>query len=175
MDKRSRVLTFTLLLLSFLSYGNAGPGDDEEGSLKVVSRSYGTILGLQRGKYTFLDVGFEYHWRKIRLTKPRLYSLGGNFKYNFGHNILGYKFGFWYKPGRISITAGGYLVYYTDFEQHRVGLSPAIGVRLLGFHLINGYNFTVGSEEFKTYNTLYIALRYYFPLENKIKFKKKKK
>jgi hypothetical protein len=32
-------------------------------------------------------------------------------------------------------------VYGTDFDKSRYGIGPSIGFRLLGFHLVNGYNF----------------------------------
>lgn len=96
-------------------------------------------------------------------------------EYNFKHNVLGYKFGGWMKKGRINFTYGVNLCYFTDFEGHRLGGGPAIGFRLIGFHLVNGYNFTFGSHELEHFNRLYVSIRYYIPLENKIKFKKKNK
>lgn len=142
--------------------------------LKIISNSYGPIIGLQRGKYTFLEIGAEYHWRKIRLKNPKIYSVGGNFEYNFGHNLLGYKFGFWTKQNRVDLTYGANIMYLTDFNNNKVGLSPTLGFRLIGFHIITGYNFTLGDEALK-YNTLHIALRYFIPSENKLKVKKSKK
>lgn len=127
------------------------------------------------GKYNFLDLGFEYHWKKITLVKPKMYSVGGNLEYNFWNNVLGYKAAFYTRQGRIALTYGLNLLYFTDFDYSRAGFGPAIGFRILGFHLVNGYNFLFGSKELKGYNTIYLALRYYFPLENKIMFRKSKK
>jgi hypothetical protein len=79
------------------------------------------------------------------------------------------------KRGRINFTYGANLAYFNDFHSHsRYGINPAVGFRLMGFHLINGYNILAGNkEEFNKVNTLYITLRYYFPLENKFEWDKK--
>jgi len=74
----------------------------------------------------------------------------------------------WQKTGRVNLTYGGNLVYYTNFHGlQRYGLGPAVGFRFAGFHLINGYNLLLGDKEFKNVNKLYITLRYFFPLEHK--------
>lgn len=140
--------------------------------LKVSTRSYGMILGVQRGKFTFFEFGAEMHWNKVKLVNPRTFSLGANFEYNFGNNVLGYKVSGWAKVGRINLTYGLNLCYYTDFDSTRLGLGPAIGFRLLGFHLINGINLTIGDKYFQDYNKIYVTIRYFFPLDRKIKFKK---
>ena len=46
-------------------------------------------------------------------------------------------------------------------------MNPAIGFRLAGFHLINGFNILAGDSELEGPNTLYLSLRYYFPVRNK--------
>src|SRR5207302_2766620 len=99
-----------------------------------------------------------------------------NFEYNFGHNVLGYKVGLWQKTGRVNLTYGGNLVYYTNFHGgQRYGLGPAVGFRFAGFHLINGYNLLFGNKasdkgsenEFTDVNKVYITLRYFFPVQHK--------
>jgi hypothetical protein len=80
----------------------------------------------------------------------------------------------WMKHGRVNLTYGGNLLYYSDFRGlHRYGIGPAVGFRLAGFHLINGYNFLGGDKELEGVNTLYITLRYYFPVENKFTWDRK--
>lgn len=136
---------------------------------RLWQRNYGMIAGIQRGKYTFLELGGEIHWRKISLFNPRLYAATANAEYNFGHNVIGYKAGLWMKRGRINLTYGLNASYITDFTNHQFGGGPAIGFRLLGFHLVNGYNFLTKSksETVSHPNKLYVSLRYYFPLDNK--------
>lgn len=145
-----------------------------DNQIKVLSRSYGPIIGIQKGKYTYIEIGAEYHWRKVRLKNPKIYSVGGNFEYNFGHNLLGYKVNFWTKQNRVDLTYGASLMYLTDFDNYRIGASPNLGFRLLGFHIVTGYNFTIGDRDLD-YNNLFIALRFFIPSENKLKIKKKKK
>src|SRR3712207_6711059 len=49
---------------------------------KLSQRNYGVILGVQRGKSTFFEFGSEIHWRKVRLTNPRLIAATANVTYN---------------------------------------------------------------------------------------------
>lgn len=142
---------------------------------KLYQRNHGMLVGLQRGKYTTIEFGGEIHWRKISLNKPRILATTANMEYNFADNIIGYKAGVWFKRGRINLTYGANLVYFTDFDKNKYGIGPSIGFRLLGFHLVNGYNFLTGDKELEKVNTLYIALRYYFPLDNAFRWEKKNK
>jgi hypothetical protein len=147
----------------------------EAGQFKLYQRNYGALIGVQRGKYTFFELGAEHHWRTISLKNPRIYAVGANMEYNFRYNTLGYKATFWHKRGRINLTYGANLAYYTDFDRNRYGAGPVIGFRLLGFHLTNGYTFLAGDRKMNKVNPLYISLRYYFPIENKFKWVKTNK
>ncbi len=112
----------------------------------------------------------------MSLKKARIVGATANMEYNFGHHIIGYKAGMWMKQGRVNLTYGANLAYYNDFNgRSRYGIGPAIGFRLLGLHLINGYNFLAGDKELNKVNTLYISLRYYFPLDNKFTWDRKGK
>lgn len=141
---------------------------------KLYQRNYGAILGLQRGAQTAIEMGGEMHWRKMALRKPRITGASANLEYNFGNHVLGYKVGAWQKTGRVNLTYGGNLVYFTNFKGlQRYGAGPAVGFRLAGFHLINGYNILGGDKELDDVNTLYMTLRYYFPLSNKFTWDRK--
>lgn len=147
----------------------------DQSQIKIFTRSYGMIIGLQKGKYTFIELGGEVHWRKILALKPRLWAITANMEYNFNENILGYKLTFFAKRGRINFTYGANAVYYTDFESSKLGLGPAIGFKLLGFHLINGFNIFIGNKEMSGANTLYLTLRYFIPIRSKVRIEKSKK
>jgi hypothetical protein len=142
-------------------------------SRKLYQRNTGMILGLQKGKYTNLELGGEAHWRKISLLKPYIYGATANLEYNFEENVIGYKAGMWMKHGRINLTYGVNVNYYTNFDGgHRFGFGPSVGFRLLGLHLVNGYTFFTSNakpadEKFVAANPLYMSLRYYFPVQNK--------
>ena len=134
----------------------------------LYQRNYGAIVGLQRGNVTSIELGAEMHWRKVAFRNPRITGATANLEYNFGHHVLGYKMGVWQKQGRVNLTYGGNLVYFTNFEGlQRYGLGPSVGFRFAGFHLVNGYNILLGDKELKDVNKLYMALRYYFPVDNK--------
>ena len=141
---------------------------------KLLQRNHGAIFGLQRGGVTAIELGAEAHWRKLSLSNPTIIGATANLGYNFGKHVIGYQAGMWMKRGRVNLTYGGNLVYYSNFKGlHRYGLGPAVGFRLAGFHLINGYNFLAGDKELEGANTLYVALRYYFPVENKFTWDRK--
>lgn len=136
--------------------------------------NYGAIIGLQKGSTTAIELGYEMHWRKIGLKKPNIWGATTNLEYSFSNNIIGYKAGVWRKQGRINLTYGGNLAYFSDFKGgQQFGIGPAVGFRLLGLHLVNGYNILVGDMNRTKRgvpvgaNTLYISLRYYFPTSNK--------
>lgn len=141
---------------------------------KLYQRNSGAIVGLQRGAGTSFELGGEAHWRKLSLSNPRITGASTNLEYNFSDHVLGYKAGMWMKRGRVNLTYGGNVVYFTDFNGlQRYGLGPSVGFRLLGFHLINGYNFLAGDKELDKVNTMHMTLRYYFPVQNKFTWDRK--
>jgi hypothetical protein len=148
------------------------PSPQATSKLRIFTRSYGFIAGLQGGRLTFIETGLESHWRKITISKPRLLGISANVEYNWGYNILGYKASIFHKVGRINFTYGLNFNYYTDFDYGKIGLGPVIGFKLFGFHLLNGYSFMFGNKEFDKYNTFYVAIRYFFPLKSKVRLEK---
>lgn len=146
---------------------------------KLYQRNTGMILGLQRGKYTSIELGGEAHWRKISLFRPHIVGATVNMEYNFENNILGYKAGVWMKRGRINLTYGANVNYFTDFNGgQRFGIGPSVGFRFFGLHLINGYTFLANNNTKSdappfAVNTLYMSLRYYFPVDNKFTWYRK--
>lgn len=174
-------LVFFLLLFAFSSSAQLAYEPEffinnniREAKAKLFQRNYGMILGLQRGAYTFLELGTEIHWRKVSLFKPSIYSATTNIEYNLKHNVIGYKVGAWMKQGRVNLTYGINFSYHTNFTYKKVGVGPSVGFRILGFHLLAGGNFLVGDKELEQVNPLYVAARYYFPVDNKFSWKKKR-
>src|SRR5688572_2499414 len=141
---------------------------------KLFQNNRGAIIGVQRGAVTAIEIGAEAHWRKLSLSNPRIIGATANLGYNFGKHVIGYRAGMWMKHGRVNLTYGGNLIYYSNFKGlDRYGAGPAVGFRFAGFHFINGYNFLAGDKELEGANTLYVTLRYYFPVENKFNWDKK--
>jgi hypothetical protein len=149
---------------------------------KLYQRNTGMILGLQRGRYTSIELGGEAHWRKIAFKKPHIIGATANLEYDFSNNVIGYKAGMWMKRGRINLTYGANVGYFTDFKNgNRFAFGPSVGFRLLGLHLVNGLNIltkdnnssTAKEEVALPVNTLYTSLRYYFPVENKFTWDRK--
>lgn len=149
---------------------------------KLRQRNYGAIIGIQRGHTTAIEMGGEMHWRKIGLRKPHIWGATANIEYSFAEHIVGYKAGVWRKQGRVNLTYGGNVVYFNNFEGgHQFGIGPSVGFRLFGLHLVNGVNILMGdmnkdkSSGAAGANTLYMSLRYYFPLQNKFVWDRKDK
>lgn len=146
---------------------------------KLFQRNTGIILGWQRGSNTAIEFGGEAHWRKLSLLKPHIIGATANLEYDFSNHIIGYKAGMWMKRGRVNLTYGGNLSYHNNFKKvSRFGIGPAVGFRLMGFHLINGYNFLTkdkGADKGNALpvNSLYMTLRYYFPVQNKFTWDRK--
>jgi hypothetical protein len=141
---------------------------------KLYQHNYGAIIGIQRGAITSIELGAEAHCRKLSLFHPRIIGGTANFNYNIGHHTIGYQAGAWMKHGRVNLTYGANVLYYSDFKGlNKYGIGPAVGFRLAGFHLINGYNFLAGDKKLEGANNLYITLRYYFPVENKFTWDRK--
>jgi hypothetical protein len=160
------------LISPFQSYSDEG--GTRPFKKKLFQRNSGAIVGVQRGAATAIELGGEAHWRKLSLSNPHIIGASTNLEYNFGGHVLGYKAGMWMKRGRVNLTYGGNVVYFTDFNGlQRYGLGPSVGFRLLGFHLINGYNFLLGDKELTQANTLHMTLRYYFPVQNKFTWDRK--
>ncbi len=146
---------------------------------KLFQHNTGMILGLQRGANTAIELGGEAHWRKLSLLKPHIIGATANLEYNMSNHIIGYKAGMWMKRGRINLTYGGNIGYYNDFKKNsRLSFGPSVGFRLLGFHLINGYNFltrdkSTEKEDAVPVNSMYMSLRYYFPVQNRFTWDRK--
>lgn len=135
----------------------------------------GLLLGLQQGKFTNIELGLEHQWKKLKLVKPHVYAIKANMEYNIQENVIGYKAGAWTRQGRLALTYGLNFGYFSDFEKSNIGISPAIGLKLIGFHFETGWNILLGPQNVENINFLYVAARYFFINNRKTKFKKKKK
>ncbi len=149
------------------------PMSTNESMFKIETRKFGALLGIQRGKFTMFELGVEKQWKTVKLAHPPTIALNGLMHYNFKENVLGYKVALWSKQGRIALSYGVELAYVTDFDQGRFGGGPQIGLKLLGFHLVNGYNFMTKADGFDTYNPIYVSLRYFFINKRKVSVEKK--
>jgi hypothetical protein len=143
---------------------------------KVKSTKSGPYFGYQRGKYDVFELGGEIQFKKEKLKNPitNAYSFGTN--YNFSENVLGFDARYWYQHARLGLTYGLFLSHRTNFNESRFGIAPAIGFRMLQFHVQTGYTLYTPSQTFEELNTFFIALK--FTLINKRDYdvdRKKKK
>ena len=166
------VQNFSITNSSMFATAPFQPYFSQKSHRKLYQRNTGMIIGLQRGKYTSLELGGEAHWRKISLLTPHIIGATANLSYNPGRNVLGYHTGVWMKRGHINLTYGADVNYFTDFNNRQaIAVGPSVGFRFFGFDLVNGFNF-VSSTSGKTteaplpVNHLYMSIRYYFPVKN---------
>jgi hypothetical protein len=127
---------------------------------EVTVRKYGTLVGIQRGKYSFIELGVEQQFKQLTLKSPRTFAWNALLEYSWDANSLGLKVGSWYKAGRMGFTFGGDVIGASDFTNYKVGVAPALGFKVIGIHALASYNFFIKKEELR-YNTLHLSLRYY--------------
>jgi hypothetical protein len=160
---------------NFRSLGS--PQAFSETNLKIRIKKYGAILGFQRGQYGLIQFGGEVKWKKVKLKNPRVWTAHGLVSYNISNNIMGYHFGTYTRKGRLALTYGGALLFYTDFNQEKFGFTPQIGYRIMFFHVKTGYNFIINRNvgDFNQINTFYFGVHMFLSQEMKMKFKRSKK
>ena len=140
--------------------------------LKIKRHKYGVLAGLERGQYSFLELGVEYQDKKLKIANAPTYSINGLMTYHFKHHVLGYQMGGWYRIGRANLTYGANLHFLTSFTENKVGVSPAIGYKLIGFHFQTGYKFFTKSNPDFEHNTFFVSLRYFISQKRKLEVKK---
>lgn len=149
--------TATAQLETGTSFGNWT--DKKDPLVKISVTKTGPYFGLQRGKYTVLEIGAERQWKKISIADPHIHAVHTGFNYNFKHNILGYDAGYWYKPNHIGLTFGGNLVYRTNFDRSLLGIAPVVGFKFWLLHLQTGYHIMPKAPANFETNTLFVSLR----------------
>ncbi|MEN8929452.1 MAG: hypothetical protein ABF242_03155 [Flavobacteriales bacterium] len=135
----------------------------------------GPYLGLQRGKFTNLEIGYELQRKGVKLIKPTTHALNAGFDYNLFENVLGFSVGYWQKKGRLNLTYGANLVYKTDFDNTKFGIAPTLGFKLSIAHLQVGANILSKSNNFENTNLFFVSLRVVFINNRNYKWRKRKK
>lgn len=134
----------------------------------------GPYLGVQRGKYTIIEIGGERQWKRVRFKAPKTHAAHMGFNYNIKYNVLGYDVGYWLKPNRIGLTYGGTIFYRTDFISSRLGFAPVLGFKFMWFHLQTGYHFMSRLKSVFETNTFFVSLRVGIINDRDIDIKRKK-
>lgn len=142
--------------------------------LDIRSKKTGPYIGIQRGKYTVLELGGTRQWKRIKLLNPIVHAGSIGMNYNFKYNVLGIDAGYWVRPHRVGFTYGGTLLYRTDFTYNKIGIAPVIGFKLWLAHLQFGYHIMNRPQDFET-NTLFISLRLGWINDRDIDWKREKK
>ena len=135
----------------------------------------GPYIGIQRGKYSNLELGYEFQRKGVKLIKPITHALNIGFDYNLSENVLGFSAGYWYKKGRVDMTYGASFVVKSNFNQSRIGISPLVGYKFSIAHLQVGYNVLSPFHSFKNTNTLFVSLRVVMINNKNYKWRKRKK
>ena len=127
--------------------------------LDIKVRKSGPYFGIQQGRFTIPEIGWENQWKRIKLRKPTIHAVNAGFNYNIRYNVLGFDAGYWYKPHRIGLTFGGALFYRSDFESSRLGIAPNIGFKIWLMHVQVGYHFMSRPKTVFETNKMFISLR----------------
>lgn len=167
-------LIFSLFQLSLKAEQNPTHLKDFNNFLPKVSvNKYGTLIGLQRGLHTNIELGVEMQKKQIKLINPQTFAVNALFEYSWKPNVGGLKVGAWYKDGRMGFTYGANILVTSNFTKYNLGFAPAIGFKVIGFHGIASYNIFVKQKDTFDYNTLNLSLRYYISRDRDFKIKKK--
>lgn len=142
--------------------------------LVTVNKS-GPYLGIQRGKYTNIELGYEFQQKEVKLIKPNTFAANVGIDYNLNTNILGFSAGVWDKPSRIDFTYGASIVTKTDFDSYRIGVAPMLGYKFSMAHFQIGWNILNNNDNFKNTNTLFISLRAVLINNRNYNWRKRKK
>jgi hypothetical protein len=170
-----KIWTFSLLLLVLgVARGHTPPSFmnpiPELNTIKT-----GLLIGVQKGKYFGVELGMERQWKEIKIKKPLTYAIAATSEYQFEANTIGFKAGPWVKFGRADFTYGINLTVLSDFEFYKFGISPAIGFKFIGFHLLVSYNITNNIGPLVNYNKLHLSLRFFLSKNREFKWKKSDK
>ncbi len=164
------VLIIPFLLSSIFCSANLVAGLPDLPSVRT--KKTGMLIGLQRGKFNGFELGMERQWKQLKLKKPFTFATAFTMEYQFQANAMGFKIGPWVKYGRADFTYGANFTYLSNFDENLFGISPHIGFKMLGFHVLASYNFMPNRSSFVDYNTLHLSLRYYISKSRKFKVKK---
>jgi hypothetical protein len=158
-----KISSVLLVLFALNAFGQLSPiiHADKKDRLNMYVKKSGPYIGIQRGKYTVMELGVERQWKRIQLSTARTHGIHLGFNYNFGKNVLGYDIGYWVKPTRVGLTYGLNFVMRTDFDRTKVGFVPVIGYQFSLLHLQTGYHFLAPSNKgfnMET-NSYFVSLR----------------
>jgi hypothetical protein len=176
-------ITFAIILSILLSgiVSTVSAGDDKRKSRvlppipELNTIKTGLLIGAQKGIHYGAEFGWERQWKEIKLKRPMTYAISAVAEYQFQADVLGFRVGPWFKFGRLDFSYGVNAVVLSDFRMHKFGVSPSIGFKLIGLHLLAGYNVMLGNPRFLDYNKLHLSLRYYISKDREFYWKNKKK
>lgn len=164
---------FFLFIFTFLIYSQFFALDPPK-RLGLNTIKTGFLIGYQQGTFSAVEVGIERQWKEMKLVKPTTLAMTFTMEYQFKANTIGYKIGPWMKTGRMDFSYGANFTVFSDFTNYRAGVTPGLGIKLLGFHIISGYNIIFGRPSFTDFNRLHLSVRYYISKKRKFEWKKKK-
>jgi len=134
-------------------------------------RSYGFTLGTELGKNKGIELGIG------RINKGIIGHHMSNYGIYLGTEIIwtesadktiwGPKIGLWFDGGS-SLGAGGFnFVYYTNQNEAHLRLRPEIGLGLMGFQIVYGYNIRLGNSKVYWINDHNFKISYSFGVFSK--------
>jgi len=150
---------------------NANKPDKKQLFPSYSVNKYGTLIGIQRGNYFNIQLGAELQRKQIKLKNPKTIAALGLIEYAWETNTVGLKVGSYFKTGRAGFTMGANFTAISDFDNYRIGISPALGFKFIGFHGVLSYNALFYNRDVIPYNNLHLSIRYFITRKRKVKKK----
>ncbi len=141
---------------------------------EISVKKTGLLIGIQKGTYFGIELGMERQWKEIKLKNPKTFAIAATGEYLFEANTIGFRAGPWVKYGRLDFTYGINATMLSDFTHYKMAISPAIGFKIIGFHILASYNIsTPPTASFDNYNRLHLSVRYYISKDREFKMERK--
>jgi hypothetical protein len=150
-----------LLILFYFSFPNLSKAQNRKflfPSFDLVRT--GPYIGVQRGNYSNLELGYEKQWKDLKLIRPQTSAVYGGINYNINYGVIGADMGAWRKLGVFGITYGVAALFRTDFTFSKIGFTPFLGLKLGKFHIKTGHQFLFPMQQEFGVNEYYISLRF---------------
>ena len=90
MNTLKKISSVLLVFFALNVHGQLSPiiNTDKKDRLNMSVKKSGPYIGIQRGKYTVLELGVERQWKRIQLSTARTQGIHLGFNYNFWRNVL---------------------------------------------------------------------------------------
>ncbi len=163
-----RILHFFVLITIFQNINFSA--QSKKDSLKI-ERQIAVLTGVNFWKNSlFADIGLAKYKNSTDGHHPfsSAYFISTEINLLTGKNfIIGPKIGGWVSGGAGAITLGTNLIYYTDFKNSNLYFRPEIGIGVVRFKIVYGYNVRITNNLLDGIPKNNIGIVYLIPAKKK--------